>query len=393
MNEKTRDTMWTVITFVLSLLPFIWWGIEMGKVEKTLLPDASKGKSLFFLAGSMAVLGIWYFIHIIIHEGGHMVMGLLTHYRFVSFRIGSFTIVKDGSRLVAKKMVVKGTAGQCLMCPPVCEPEELEDTWYLLGGGLMNLAFSSLGMYLYGAVAPSLTSYFVFFLEGIMGIVTCISNLCPLKAGGVANDGYDIFFEGKNKNAKAAMYYVLLLNARMSEVDSVTFLSDKILQKIFSFPYTDLTNIYEANLYSLMSLLYLAKGEYEKARECSKKLYQTDGVLELFKNEARCDLLYHEIMGECRADEIERLYDDKMKGYMKATSCYPSRKMLMYAYYLIYKDDEAQATRELCELKALKERCAVKLEGVIACNEAERIKERARERVDIDFSLLYNATK
>ena len=382
MNAKTRDTMWTVITYLLSLLPFAWWGVEMAKVEKIFFPDASKGKGLFFLAASMVVLCIWYFIHIIIHEAGHMVTGLLTHYRFVSFRIGSFTIVKDGSRLAVKKMVIKGTAGQCLMCPPVCEPEQLEDTWYLLGGGLMNLAFSSLSMYLYGALSLSPASYFVFFLGGIMGVVTCISNLCPQRAGGVANDGYTIFFERKNKNAKAAMYYVLLLNARMSEVDRVEFLSDEILEKIFYFPYSDLTNIFEANLYSLMSLLYIAKGEYEKAKECSEKLYQTDGVLGLFKNEARCDLLYHEIMGECREEEITRLYDDQMKAYIKATSCYPSRKMLMYAYYLIYRDDEAQATRELCELKALKETCSVKLEGVIACNEAERIKERAREKFD-----------
>ena len=191
-----------------------------------------------------------------------------------------------------------------------------------------------------------------------------------------------LFFLREKIKMQRAMYYVLLLNARMSEVERFEFLSDEILQKVFDFPYTDLTNIFEANLYSLMSLLYIAKGEYEKAKECSEKLYQTDGVLGLFKNEAMCDLLYHEIMGECRDEEIARMYDDKMKAYIKATSCYPSRKMLMYAYYLIYKDDEAQATRELCELKALKESCSVKLEGVIACNEAERIKERARERFD-----------
>lgn len=387
MNTKVRDTIWTVVTYLLALLPFIWFGAEMYKVEKILLPDASTGKSFFFLACSLVVLCIWYFIHIIIHEAGHLIMGLLTRYRFVSFRIGNLTIVKDGGRLSLKKMTLKGTAGQCIMCPPVCEPEELEDTWYLLGGGLMNLAVSSLSMYLYGVVPFSLASYFFFFLGGIIGIVTCISNLCPVKTGSIANDGYDIFFEGKNKNAKAAMYYVLLLHARMSEVEKVEFISDEILQKIFSFPYEDLTNIYEANLYSIMSCLYIAKGEYEKARQCSEVLYQTDGVLGLFKDEAKCDLLYHEIMGECREEEITKLYDDKMKAYIKATACYPSRKMLMYAYYLIYKEDDAQATRELCELKALRDSCAVKLEGAIACNEAERIKAQAakKEEMQADF--------
>lgn len=382
MDSKTRDTTWTIITYVLSVLPFIWWGTEMAKVEKALFPTESTAQGLFFLAGSMVVLVIWYFVHIIIHEAGHMITGLLTHYRFVSFRIGSFTIVKDGSRLATKKMVIAGTAGQCLMCPPLCEPEQLEDTWYLLGGALMNLAFSSLSMYLYGAVNLSTVSYFVFFLGGIMGIVLCISNLCPLKAGGLINDGYNIFFAGKDKNAKAAMYYTLLLNARMSEVERVDNLSEEMLEKVFSFPYSDLSNVYEANLYSLMSLLYIGRGEYEKARECSERLCKEQGVLQIFVNEAKCDLLYHEIMGECRDEEITKLYDDKLKAYMKSTACYPSRKMLMYAYYLVYKDDDAQATRELCELKKLADSCAVKLEGVIACSEVERIKERARERSD-----------
>lgn len=380
MNTKKRDKVWTAITYLLSVLPFVWWGTELSKVEKVCRPNASAGQSLFLLAAGMVILCIWYFIHIILHEAGHMVAGLLTHYRFVSFRIGSFTIVKDGSKLTTKKMVVKGTAGQCLMCPPLCEPDQLEDTWYLLGGALMNLAFASLGMYLYGAVPQSLVSFFVFFSGGIIGVMTCISNLCPLKIGGMANDGYNIFFTGQNKTAKAAMYYILLLNARMSELEKIEHLSDGLLQKIFEFPYSDLSNIYEANLYSLMSTLYLAKGEYEKAKECSEKLYNTENILELFKNEAKCDLLYHELMGECRDEEIGNLYDEKLRAYIKATDCYPSRKMLMYAYYLLYKEDEAQATRVLCDLKALQNSCAVRLEAVIACNEVERIKERAKQK-------------
>lgn len=64
---------------------------------------------------SLLVILVWfyvsYFIGLIIHEAGHMVMGMLTGYKSLSFRIGSFTIMKENGRLVRKKFKVPGTAG------------------------------------------------------------------------------------------------------------------------------------------------------------------------------------------------------------------------------------------------------------------------------------------
>ena len=33
---------------------------------------------------------VWMYLHIIFHEGGHLLCGLMTGYTFVSFRVGSF---------------------------------------------------------------------------------------------------------------------------------------------------------------------------------------------------------------------------------------------------------------------------------------------------------------
>ena len=40
-----------------------------------------------------------YYLHIIIHEGGHLVFGLRSGYQFVSFRIGSLILYKEDGKL------------------------------------------------------------------------------------------------------------------------------------------------------------------------------------------------------------------------------------------------------------------------------------------------------
>ena len=57
------------------------------------------------------------YIHIIIHEGGHLLFGIISGYKFVSFRIASLTLVKE-DKFKFKRYSIPGTAGQCLMDPP-----------------------------------------------------------------------------------------------------------------------------------------------------------------------------------------------------------------------------------------------------------------------------------
>lgn len=162
MKAKTRDTMLTTICYLLSLLPFVWWGREMAEMEDLLYGELSTGQSMLLYGSSLLVLLFWFSIHTIFHELGHLIAGLLTGYRFVSFRVGTYMLVKENGKLSVKKMTLKGTGGQCLMCPPPSKPEEMEDTWYLLGGPMANMLLSSLSMYLYSIFTYTLATYLVF---------------------------------------------------------------------------------------------------------------------------------------------------------------------------------------------------------------------------------------
>ena len=52
------------------------------------------------------------------HELGHLIFGLLTGYRFLSFRIFGLMLTRESGSLRFKKHSMPGTLGQCLMAPP-----------------------------------------------------------------------------------------------------------------------------------------------------------------------------------------------------------------------------------------------------------------------------------
>ena len=79
------------------------------------------------------------FLQVLLHEGGHLVCGLATDYRFVSFRIFNLTFIRKDGKLCIKRFSLAGTGGQCLLTPPERPLEDIPTTLYNLGGVLANL--------------------------------------------------------------------------------------------------------------------------------------------------------------------------------------------------------------------------------------------------------------
>lgn len=65
----------------------------------------------------IALMVVAYILAIIIHEFGHMCMGALSGYSFVSFRIGPIEIVNESGHVKVRIKRVPGVLGQCIMIP------------------------------------------------------------------------------------------------------------------------------------------------------------------------------------------------------------------------------------------------------------------------------------
>ena len=93
-----------------------------------------------------SIIGVFVgvFLQLIIHEAGHLVCGLISGYRFVSFRVLSYTLLKEDNKFKVKEFSLSGTAGQCLLSPPDKPVEEVPIILYELGGILFNLLLTAI---------------------------------------------------------------------------------------------------------------------------------------------------------------------------------------------------------------------------------------------------------
>lgn len=94
--------------------------------------------------GMIFFLFFTFVTQIIIHEVGHLIFGLISGYKFISFRLFGFTIVNNRNRLAFRINWLKGSLGQCLMYPP--EKVNYRYKLITLGGIIMNTITASIAI-------------------------------------------------------------------------------------------------------------------------------------------------------------------------------------------------------------------------------------------------------
>ena len=154
-------------------------------------------------------------LQIIIHEGGHLVAGLLTGYRFVSFRIFNLTLIKKDGHYEWRNFSLGGTGGQCLMAPPLRPLSEIDTRWYNLGGVLANFVVSTVALVVMLCFdLPVWAETFLLMLT-FFGYLLALTNGIPMRLGGVNNDGYNLFYLEKTPLDKRLLCQMLEANARI----------------------------------------------------------------------------------------------------------------------------------------------------------------------------------
>lgn len=246
-------------------------------------------------------------LHLILHELGHLIFGKLSGYDFISFRIANVMFIKQNSKLIRKKYKVAGTVGQCLMSPPEPVNKKYPYILYNLGGVLINIISSGvccLGYLLLSSSHPELARILLIFT--IVGLFFGLTNIIPEKSGGVATDGFNALNLGKDENARRAFWVQLRINALAAQ----GFRIRDMPVEWFRMPSDDqLSDVMVASV-AVCGVGYLIdKQEFDEAKKLAEHLLITaDKMLEIHKNELRCELLFLEIIGECRKEKIDQLY-------------------------------------------------------------------------------------
>lgn len=346
-KKAKKQKQWKVILFQLGIGALVGFAIGIGL--GALFDKLQMKPTIWDFISFFLLLVVGYFLQIIIHEGGHLIFGLLSGYHFLSFRVGSITLVHLNGRWQWKRFSIQGTGGQCLMIPPEDKEQDCPYRLYNAGGVMNNFIVSILAgclLYFWGDI-----KYFAFLLFGLVisGIFIFLTNGIPMQVGGVGNDGYNIFQLEKDPIAKRGWYIQLKTNALLSEGKRM---------KEFPFEWfeieetADLSNPIIASLKIQQGNWYLDFGEFEKAKQCYETLMKPEiHLMDIYKRELECELLFLEIITTRNLEKIQNMYNKELKAYIKATKYYVSRKRLMYAYYKIVEKDERKAAQSLQEFE------------------------------------------
>ncbi len=337
---------------ILKLIAGFAIGIAIGfsitTVGIVLFTDTTLSEFLWKLASTnalesaaAALVGIAAFLISLLilipaHEAGHLACGLLTGYKFVSFRVFNLTFIKSGGKLRVKRFSIAGTGGQCLLTPPGLPTEQIPTAWYNAGGVLANIIILLAALPLFRLdLAPFLLeSLVVFCLTDGMII---LMNGIPMKLGGIGNDAHNMLFLRHNLLSKRALALQLKSNAMIQEgtrpkdmpADWFEWRTD-----------IDWKNPLEVSIPLMYASRLVDETKWDEAYSRFEDLYShKDNIIQLYVNEIACELAFCAMVTD-RKERANELLDTKLRKYIEAYRGVMSSKQRVLCAIALYLEND-----------------------------------------------------
>ena len=310
------------------------------------IPVQSPRAALLVFIFAFVMLYVFSLAELILHEAGHLIFGLATGWRFVSFRIANVIWVrgKDG-RVRRAKFSLAGTAGQCLLAPPPWQEDGFPYRLYNLGGVIVNLVTAIVC----GLLAILFWSHplaaLLLIEAALVGLFMAVTNGIPLPGLAVSNDGSNQLSMMKSRDARRALWCQMSVAAAQAQGQRLRDMPEDWFP---SFPEAAMDNplvasiaVFHAN--RLMGALDLPGAE----AAIRALLAREKGVVPLYRALLTMDGAYCELVGGHPGSLTEALDTPAVRQIMKAMRRYPSVLRTQYAEALLLRRDMAQADQWL----------------------------------------------
>ena len=342
-KKKSRGGAARVLMLACGFLVFIGVGVFIAfDIIKHLGGDPGFAEYYLWLAVYLLVFYAVYFVQIIVHESGHLVFGIITGYKFSSFRIGNVIITKQNGRLKLARFSLAGTLGQCLLSPPEEKDGKIPYRLYNFGGVIFNVLFSLVCFALYRILPQIHVLSAALMVSAAIGLWMAASNGIPL-SGLVNNDGCNGVSLGRDKSALRSFANQLRVNGRMTLGERLRDMPPELFElgegADESNPINNTINVFYCNK-------LLDEHRFGEVRDMCEKLLANENIMPVYKNMLTCDLAFCEMLaGE--TDRAKSRFTKEQKKFMAAMAKNPSIIRTMYAYALLCEKDIVQAEKHL----------------------------------------------
>ncbi len=291
----------------------------------------------------VALLLVWlmasYLLHIVIHEGGHLVGGLLSGYRFVSFRVWRFTLVRRQGKFHLGHYHIPGSGGQCLLAPP--EGEDAPVMLYNLSGGLANVATAGAALLLawWWTGMPRIGA----ILFALGGLILAGMNLIPLSVGGLMNDGKNACILAQNPAIRRSFLTQLWVVGRQTEGQSL----GDMPQEWFVLPEdAPRDNALVGAMDYMIACRRLDEGKFSRASLAMGRLSKDGALAGIHRDEAALEHIYCGLMLGREIQRVRGQMTPHLEAYSKSTEkFFPARPRQAFAWALLVEGDEAAAAQ------------------------------------------------
>lgn len=340
------------IAGIVGMIAAMLFGAAIGVFGAQFIDSMTGGSdALFFLYLGLMLLGLIlaFFVQIIVHEGGHLLFGLLSGYRFVSFNILGFIWQRGANgKLRVGRMQIAGAGGQCLMAPPEYNGGDFPFTLYNLGGVLMNL-FSAVLFGLLAWLIPAAPVRILLVTQAVVGVFGALTNGLPIPVAALQNDGKNLLCIRRDIHARRAFWVQMAIAAETARGTRMKSMPE---EWFVPFPEEAMDNpivcaVAVMNTSRLMDMLDFAAAE----REIRALMAREKGVVGLYRMTMGCDGAVCELIAGRPGDLTASLESKDIQQMMAAMKTYPSLIRTRYAIALLKERDGEKAEKLLAEFE------------------------------------------
>lgn len=296
--------------------------------------DLSEGVTVFFVAIVSMIFS--FLILVPVHEFGHLVCGLLTGYKFVSFRIFNYTIIKIDGKLRVKKFAVAGTGGQCLLTPPDLPIDQIPTGWYNFGGILANIIVLVIALPFFLLDLNPFVAEALGVFASVDAIMILLNGI-PMMANGVGNDGYNMKLLKKNLRSRQGIVNQLRANALIQNGMRPKDMPEEFFENPKDIDYR---NALEVSIPLMYSSRLVDEMKYTEALECLEALYShKDEIMPLYIKEIACELAFLYLRTD-NLEKAEELLDKDLRKYIETYRRMMSSKERLLSAMAFYLDKD-----------------------------------------------------
>ena len=307
------------------------------------IPDLSRGGLMGTYIAAFLLLYAFFLIELVMHEAGHLLFGLMTGWRFVSFRVANILWHRgpDG-RIRRAKFSLAGTAGQCLMAPPPWQEEGFPCALYNLGGVIVNLATAIVCGLLAWACWDHPFAALVLAEAAAVGLILGVTNGVPLPGLTVDNDGSNLLSMLRSRDARLALWLQMSVAAAQAEGLRLRDMPDEWFPPV---PTDAMDNALTASVAVFAANRRMDALDLPGAEEAIRTLLRgKSAILPIHRALLTLDGACCELLAGRPADLTQALDTPAVQQVVKAMKAYPTVLRAQFITALLRDRDEAAAS-------------------------------------------------